>query len=83
MGTPFERVRHLADRGSTFARFGVALLPVRECKDRGASYKFINIQHFLLAVQKNTRSEILHTARSSRARALYTLVYVALSELLV
>ena len=53
MGTPFELVRHLADWGSTFARFGVALLPVRECKDRWGIH--INIRQFLLA-------PIAHTA---------------------
>ena len=45
---------------STFARLGVALLPVRECQDRWVIN--INIQEFLVAVQKNSRSEILLTA---------------------
>ena len=82
MGTPFEPVRNHANWGFNFVRFGVALLPVRECKDRWGID--INIQQILLAVRKKKRSEILHTRySSSRARVLYLPVYVAPSELLV
>ena len=80
MGTPFELVRNLADWGFNYRSFWCCFAPCTGMSGPlGCWYQYPTV----LTCSPKKQSLWNTSYNSSRARALYILVYVALSELLL